>query len=116
MGPVTKGGKGRRRKAPLKLVLIFSEVFSKLSCDLVGPLPESYKGNKCMLTTIYVSSRYPEAITIQDIRSEIEALTLVFNRLEYPHELQTNMETSFIRNLTTAFLRKFGVKLVHSSV
>lgn len=71
-----------------------------------------------MLTTICLSSGYPEAIPIPDMRSEsiIEDVTLVFSRLGYPRELQMDLGPSFTSNLTTTFLRKFGVKIIPSSV
>lgn len=79
-----------QKKAPLKLVPIISEVFSKLSCDLVGPLPKSNKGNKYLLTAVCTYSRYPETIPILNMLSETvtEAIVLVFSRLGYPLSLK----------------------------
>lgn len=99
-------------------VPIIPEVFSKLSIDLVGPLVKTKNGNKYMLTTLCVFSKYPGAIPIQNMLSEtvIQALMQVFSRLGYAKELQTDLGKSFTSNITTSFLEKFGVKLRHSSV
>lgn len=71
-----------------------------------------------MLTTICVSSQYSGAMPITDIQSQtiVEDLTLVFSRLGFPRELQTDLGTSFTSNLTPAFPRKFDVKISQSSV
>lgn len=117
--PCQRVGKPRDKgKAPLKRVPIIGEVFSKLSVDLVGPLPKSEKGNKYLLTVICAASRYPEALPIADIRSEtiIEALMLAFSRLGFPRTIQTDLGRSLVSELTTTFLEKFGVKITHSSV
>lgn len=46
----------------------------------------------------------------------IEALNIVFGRLGYPLELQTDFGRSFVSELTSEFLGRFGIKEVHSSV
>ncbi|GBL67050.1 Retrovirus-related Pol polyprotein from transposon 412, partial [Araneus ventricosus] len=68
--PCQRMGKGNEKvKAPLKLVPIITEVFSKMNIDAVGPLPTSSKGNNYFLTAICMSSRYPDAIPVADISS-----------------------------------------------
>lgn len=97
-------------------MLLISEVFSKLSCDLIGPLPKSNKENKYMLSAVCTYSRYPEAIPILNMLSEIviDALTLVFSRLGYPLELQTDLGKSFTSNLNTVFKRLLKVLSVEN--
>ena len=76
--------KGRGvKKAPLKLVPIISEVFSRINCNFVVPVPESEKGNKYILTAICMASKYLEAIPLPDTKSAtvIDGLILIFDRL-----------------------------------
>ncbi|GFX02117.1 retrovirus-related Pol polyprotein from transposon 297 [Trichonephila clavipes] len=88
-------GKPRdKAKAPLKLVTIISEVFSKINIDAVGPLPVSTKQNRYLITSICVASKYPEAI---------------------PREIQSDLG-SFTSELTTTFFNKFGINVTRSSV
>ena len=47
------------KKVPMKLVPITSEVFTRLNCDIVGPLPESKRGNRYMLTAMCMASKHP---------------------------------------------------------
>ncbi|GFX48688.1 retrovirus-related Pol polyprotein from transposon 297 [Trichonephila clavipes] len=58
-----------KAKAPLKLVPIIPDVFSKINIDVVGPLPVSTKQNRYLITSICVASKYPEAIPGESITS-----------------------------------------------
>ena len=109
---------GDQKRVPLQLVLIITEVFSKLNVDLVGPLPPSDAGNKYLLTTLCMSSRYPAAVPIKNIKSEtvIDALLIIFSRTGLPKQVQCDLGTSFVSVLTTTFFNKFGVQVIHSSV
>ncbi|GFT57827.1 retrovirus-related Pol polyprotein from transposon 297 [Trichonephila clavipes] len=112
-------GKPRdKAKAPLKLVPIISEVFSKINIDAVGPLPVSTKQNRYLITSICVASKYPEAIPVESITSPnvIDALLSIFSRIGLPREIQSDLGTSFTSELTTTFFNKFGIKVTRSSV
>ncbi|GFX97418.1 uncharacterized protein K02A2.6 [Trichonephila clavipes] len=112
-------GKPRdKAKAPLKLVPIISEIFSKINIDAVGPLPVSTKQNRYLITSICVASKYPEAISMESITSPnvIDALLSIFSRIGFPHEIQSDLGTSFTSELTTTCFNKFGIKLTRSSV
>ncbi|GFX07359.1 retrovirus-related Pol polyprotein from transposon 412 [Trichonephila clavipes] len=112
-------GKPRdKAKAPLKLVPIISEVFSKINIDAVGPLPVSTKQNRYLITSICVASKYPEAIPVESITSPnvIDALLSIFSRIGFPREIQSDLGTSFTSELTTTFFNKFGIKVTMSSV
>ncbi|GFT71170.1 hypothetical protein TNCV_3001761 [Trichonephila clavipes] len=113
-------GKPREKaKAPLKLVPIISEIFSKINIDAVGPLPVSTKQNRYLITSICVASKYPEAIPVESITSSpnvIDALLSIFFRIGFPHEIQSDLGTSFTSELTTTFFNTFGIKVTRSSV
>lgn len=117
--PCQRVGKDRdAKKAPLKLVPVVSEIFSKISADTVGPLPESENHNKYILTAICVSSKYPEAIPIPNLKSEtiVSAFIIMFSRIGYPRHLQLDSGKYFTSNLTMAFFKKFGIQIDRSSV
>ncbi|GFV00689.1 retrovirus-related Pol polyprotein from transposon 412 [Trichonephila clavipes] len=112
-------GKPRdKAKAPLKLVPIISEEFSKVNIDAVGPLPVSTKQNRYLITSICVASKYPEAIPVESITSPnvVDALLSIFSRIGFPREIQSDLGTSFTSELTTTFFNKFGIKVTRSSV
>lgn len=107
-----------KKKAPLKIVPVITEIFSKINIDVVGPLPASSKGNRYLLTAICLSSKYPDAVPMKDVLSTsiIDGLLWIFSRYGYPRELQSDLGKSFTSNLTSEFLERFGVRVTHSSV
>ncbi|GBM90836.1 hypothetical protein AVEN_3083-1 [Araneus ventricosus] len=117
--PCQRIGKARnKKKAPLKLIPIITEIFSKIYIDAVGPLTVSDKNNRYLLTAICMSSKYPDAILVADISSVsvTDAFLMVFSRMGFPREVQSDLGTSFTINLTTEFFKRFGIKVTHSSV
>ena len=112
------GNNRDKKKAPLKLVPIITEMFSKINIDATGPLPISDKGNKFLVTSICVSTKYPEAVATPDLTSDsvINALLEIFSRMGFPKEVQSDLGTSFTSHLTTAFFDRMGIKVSHSSV
>ncbi|GBM75251.1 hypothetical protein AVEN_214577-1 [Araneus ventricosus] len=65
-----------------------------------------------------MSSKYPDAIPVADISSVsvTGVLLVIFSRMGFPREVQSDLGTSFTRNLTTEFFERFGIKVTHSSV
>ncbi|GBM36421.1 hypothetical protein AVEN_234806-1 [Araneus ventricosus] len=117
--PCKRMGKGNEKvKAPLKLVPIITEVFSKMNIDAVGPLPTSLEGNSYLLTAICMPSRYPDAIPVADIISVsvTDALLEIFSKMGFPREIQSDLGSSFTSSLTTEFFDRFGIKVTHSSM
>ncbi|CAL1293315.1 unnamed protein product [Larinioides sclopetarius] len=113
-----KAGKPNEKKAPLKLVPIIQEVFSKLNIDAVGPLPTNQNGKRFIITSICLSSKYPDAVPVTDLTSisVTDALLNIFSRTGFPAEIQCDQGTSFVSNLTSEFFERFGIKVCHSSV
>ncbi|GFY20171.1 retrovirus-related Pol polyprotein from transposon 412 [Trichonephila clavipes] len=114
----TAGKPNDKKKAPLKLVSVFQEVFTKLNIDACGPLPITSKGNRYLITAICMSSKFPEAIPVSDISSVsvTDALLNIFSRMGFPREIQCDQGTSFTSALTTEFFERFGILVRHSSV
>ncbi|GBN40535.1 Retrovirus-related Pol polyprotein from transposon 412 [Araneus ventricosus] len=107
-----------KKKAPLKIVPVITEIFKKINIDASGPLPKTPSGNRYIITALCMSSKYPDAIPVANLCSTtiVNALVQIFSRMGFPRELQTDQGTSFMSALTTEFLEKFGVKVVRSSV
>ncbi|GFV93759.1 retrovirus-related Pol polyprotein from transposon 412 [Trichonephila clavipes] len=107
-----------KKKAPLKLVPVIQEVFTKLNNDACGPLPITSKGNRYLITAICMSSKFPEDMPVSDISSVsvTDALLNIFSRMGFPREIQCDQGTSFTSALTTEFFERFGILVRHSSV
>ncbi|CAL1262547.1 unnamed protein product [Larinioides sclopetarius] len=63
------GKANEKKKAPMKLVPIIPEVFSKIIVDACGPLPTTPKGKKYLITAMCLASKYPDAVPVEDITS-----------------------------------------------
>ncbi|GFY03495.1 retrovirus-related Pol polyprotein from transposon 412 [Trichonephila clavipes] len=100
-----------KKKAPLKIVPVITEIFTKINIDASGPLPMTPSGNKYIITALCMSSRYPDAIPVANFCSTtvVNALLQIFRRMGFPRELQTDQGKSFKSAITTEFLERFGV-------
>ncbi|GFW60843.1 hypothetical protein TNCV_2672641 [Trichonephila clavipes] len=83
-----------KKKAPLKIVPVITDIFTKINIDASGPLPMTPSGNKYIITALCIS----------------------LSRMGFPRELKTDQGTSFMSALTEEFLERFGVKVARSSV
>ncbi|KAG8192403.1 hypothetical protein JTE90_017938 [Oedothorax gibbosus] len=71
-----------------------------------------------LLTAMCLSSEYPDAVPVEDITSVtvVDASLQIFSRMGFPKVLQLDQGSSFTSALSTTFLEKFGIKVVHSYV
>ena len=56
--------------APLRLIPAFEEPFSRVIIDCVGPLPKTKSGNQYLLTIMCASTRFPEAVSLRNIKTK----------------------------------------------
>ena len=53
-------------------MLLIELLFRSVAMDLIGPLSSvSDKGNRCILTIVVDATRYPEAIALPKIETEL---------------------------------------------
>ncbi|XP_064465530.1 uncharacterized protein LOC135377174 [Ornithodoros turicata] len=107
-----------QRKAPMCLVPIITEPFRRLVIDIVGPLPATEQGHRYVLTALCPATKFPEAVALRELNSVqvVDALLSIFARVGFPAEIQSDNGSVFTSNLTTTFLEKCGMKIIHSSV
>ncbi|XP_064470077.1 uncharacterized protein LOC135384822 [Ornithodoros turicata] len=112
------GNPNERCKAPLTLVPVISEPFQRLVIDVVAPLPVSKSGSKYILTMICPATKFPEAVPLKEQCSAeiVDGLLSVFSRIGFPREIQCDNGSVFTSALTTTFLQKCGIKVIHSSL
>ncbi|GBM65933.1 hypothetical protein AVEN_152151-1, partial [Araneus ventricosus] len=53
----------------MKLVPIIPDVFSNINVDTCGPLATTPNGKKYLITAMCLTSKYPDAVPIEDITS-----------------------------------------------
>jgi len=112
-------GKGRKiPPAPLVSVPVMSEPWTKVTIDIVGPLPACPKsGNRFILTSIDLATHYPEAIPLQQHTAEevAKALSQIFSHFGFPDEILSDQGTEFTSELMQLFTYQFGIMQIRCS-
>ena len=105
---------GTTRKVPLVPLPVISTPFTRIAMDMVGPLPVTDKGHKYILTIVDYGSRYPDAILLSTITSEVVADALVeyFSRVGLPEEILTDRGSNFNNQLIDHFYDLFGIRSI----
>ncbi|KAL2089275.1 hypothetical protein ACEWY4_013963 [Coilia grayii] len=103
--------------APLKPLPVVEEPFSRVLVDCVGPLPKTKKGNEFLITIMDITTRFPEAVPVRNIkaRSVIEALLQFFSRFGLPREVQSDRGSNFASGVFQEVVSELGIKQIMSS-
>ena len=93
--------KAKARRVPLVEREILSEPFEVLAMDLVGPFPKGKGGYTHLLTTVCMSSKWPEIIPLKSITAKAvaEAMMQVFATTGIPLQLLTDQGSQFVGSL-----------------
>ena len=115
--PACRKTKSESAVAPLQPIPAVEETFSKVIVDFVDPLPKTKAGNQYLLTVMYASTRFPEAIPLHNIKAKNIVKTLIkfFTMLGLPRTIQSNQGTNFMSGLFQQVIYQLGIKQVKSS-
>ena len=91
--------------------------FERIAMDIVGPLPRSRSGNKCVLVICDYATRYPEAVPLRSIDAAhvAEELLKFFARVGIPTDILTDQGSNFMSKLLTETYRMLGVKPIKTT-
>lgn len=95
-----------------------NQVFSRISCDIVGPLPLSQAGNRYVLSIVDHFSRYTEFVALPDQTSETVARALMhryISRYGIPRELITDQGGNFTSDLIKHLCKFLKVKKLNTT-
>ena len=73
--------------------------FNRVAVDIIGPIaPPSEAGHRYILTLVHYINRYPEAVPLKKITTEVvaEALLDIYSRMGIPEEVLTDQGTQFV--------------------
>ena len=103
--------------APLKPIPAFSEPFSRVIVDCVGPLPKTKAGYQYLLTIMCTSTRFPEAVPLRNIKAKtiIRALVKFFSFVGLPRYIQSDQGSNFMSGLFQQVMYHLGIEQVKSS-
>ena len=112
-------GKANQRipKAPLHPIPVMEEPFSRILVDCVGPLPKSKGGFSYLLTVMCLSTRFPEAIPLRNIRAKtlVKALIKYFTIMGFPKEIQSDRGSNFMSIQFKQALTDLGIHHIVST-
>ncbi|XP_072014751.1 uncharacterized protein [Amphiura filiformis] len=93
---------------------ILDTPLQRVGIDIVGPLPVTEKGNRCMLTVCDYATRYPEAIPLPDQKASTvaNALITVFSRVGLPSEIIHDQGTNFMSHVVKDMCSRLGIQQI----
>ena len=76
-------------KVPMGKLPLVGTPFSMICVDIIGPISPPSDGNRYILTTIDMCTRFPEAVPLKDINASTaaEALLEIFSRVALPYKV-----------------------------
>lgn len=108
-----------KTKAPMLITDTPSEAFQKVAIDIVGPLPETAKGNKYILTTQDLLTKFCTAYPLPDTNSTTIA-NMIVNKFIYtfgsPTELLSDQGSNISGEIMKEVARIFKIKQIKTSV
>ena len=108
-----------KTKAPMLITDTPSEAFQKIAIDIVGPLPETEKGNKYILTTQDQLTKFCTAYPLPDTSSATIA-DMIINKFIYTYGSPTELLSDQGSNISGETMKKvakiFKIKQVKASV
>ena len=103
-------------KAGLRPVPAFDEPFSRIIIDCVGLLPKTMSGNEYLLT-IMCSTRFPEAISLRNIKTKtiVKVLVKFVTFVGLPESVQSDQGSNFMSGVFQQVIHELGIKQYRSS-
>ena len=104
-------------KAHLQPISAFDGPFSKIIIDCVGPLPKTKSGHEYLLTIMYASTRFPEAVPLTNIKTKYIVMALVkfctFVGLQ--KSVQSDQGSNFMSGIFQQVMQELGITQDKSS-
>ena len=105
--------KGRVTKIPLGDMPLMDTPFERVAVDLVGPIkPATERGHRYILVLVDYATRYPEAIPLKSIETEVvaEALLDMYSRLGIPKQVLTDRGSQFTSGIMREVSRLLSIQ------
>ena len=105
--------RGTVSKVPVERIPVVKVPFEKVAIDLIGPLN---RGHRWILTLVDFATRYPEAVALKPIDTEVvaEALVGIFSHVGLPTEIISDNGSQFVSGLMKEVARLLSIRWVHT--
>lgn len=104
---------GKITKIPMAITTTARNPFERIALDIVGPLPETMRGNKYLLTFQDDLTKFIETIPLPDQESETIARAFVHHiilKFSSPETILTDNGTNFVSKLFQNTCKILGIK------
>ena len=103
--------------APLKPIPAVDEPFSQVVIDCVGPLPKTRAGNQYLLKIMCLSTHFPEAVPLRNIKAPniVEALLKFFTFVGLPRSIQSDQGSNFMSGVFQQVMYQLGIRQYKST-
>jgi transposase InsO family protein len=107
-----------KHKAPMEITTTAERPFEKCYLDVVGPLPVTLEGNKCILTFQDDLNKYVVAVRIEKqdaetvARAFVEKIVLTYGT---PQILQTDQGANFVSEVFKKTCKILKIKKIQST-
>jgi len=97
--------------APLKPIPAVSQPFSQVVIDCVGPLPKINAGNQYLLTIMCMSTRFPEAVPLRNIKvpNIVKVLVRFFTFVWLLRSIQSDQGSNFMSSIIHQLMYQLGI-------
>jgi hypothetical protein len=103
-------------RAPLIPIPVIGEIFDEVVVDILGSIkPVSRTGKQWILVQVCQASRWPEAVTLSNIKADTvaDALLNMWSRTGFPKTLRHDCGTNFMSKLMAAVESRLGIKIAY---
>lgn len=105
-------------KAPLQPIPIAEYIWQRIAMDIMGPLPESFKGNKYILVIMEYTTRYVLALPLKEISAKTvmrKFIKHIVNREGIPSEILTDQGSNFQSQSMKELCKQLGIKQLRTT-
>ena len=109
--------KTKPAKVPLVNLPVINEPFSRVALDIVGPLEKSARGNRFILVSIDLATKYPDAVPLKKIDSDTvaEAMLEIYARVGLPQEILHDQGKNFMSSVMRKFNQLLRIKSINTT-
>ena len=105
-------------KAPMQPIKVTNKIWHTLAMDIVGPITESYNGNKYILVVSEYTTRYVMTMAMENQTAKTVAKHFVYEvLLKYgaPENVLTDQGRNFLSSLISEICVQFNIKQIRTT-
>ena len=105
-------------KAPMQPIPVSDYIWERIAMDIMGPLPESYRGNKYILVIMEYVTRYVIATPLKDLTANNlvrKFIKHVIMKEGIPSEILTDQGTNFQSSTMKELCKQLGIKQLRTT-